>query len=195
METKYIKHHINLIAEQRIKDIKGFYTHVFSTFLILPFLIFINLKTVPHFEWYWYAIVAWCLGLVIHWINVFPFSNLELKKTWKERKIKEIIGDESSNNTLEEDQYLQEKYYLKAKKQAQEIKGFYIHLFVYIFSFPLIVYVNYTFVPSFQFFWFALGGMLIALFFHWLGVFGFDLLGLGEKWEQKKTQEIIKKYQ
>ena len=100
MDTKYIKHHINLIAEQRIKDIKGFYTHVFSTFLILPFLIFINLKTVPHFEWYWYAIVAWCLGLVIHWINVFPFSNLELKKTWKEQKIKEIIGDESSNNTI-----------------------------------------------------------------------------------------------
>lgn len=194
MKSQYINHHLKLIAEKRIKDIKGFYTHFIASFLILPFLIFINLKTVPQFEWYWYAILAWVIGLVIHWVNVFAFSKMGLKEEWKDRKIKQIVDDIGSSNNDEKEDYIQEKYYLKAKKQAEEIKGFYVHLIVNVFSFPIILFVNLKFVPGFHFFWFALGGMLIALFFHWLGVFGFDLLGLGKQWEERKTQEILKKY-
>lgn len=195
MDTNNISHQLNLIAQKRIKDIKGFYTHIFATFLILPFLIFINLKTVPQFEWYWYAILAWFMGLIIHWINVFPFSNLRFKKDWEEKKMNEFVNatlDKKDN--FESDTYIQEKYYLKAKKQAQEIKGFYVHLIVNVFSFSIILFVNLKFVSDFYFFWFALGGMIIALFFHWLGVFGFDVLGLGKQWEQRKTQEIIKNF-
>jgi hypothetical protein len=194
MKPLNIKYHLNLIAEKQVQDIKGFYTHFFATFLILPFLIFINLQTVPQFHWFWYAIVAWCIGLIIHWISVFAFSKMGLKEEWKEKRIKKIINSDHNQDIKDED-YLQEKYYLKAKKQAEEIKGFYIHLMVNIFSFPLILFVNLKFVPDFHFFWFALGGMLIALFFHWLGVFGFEVLGLGKQWEEKKRNEIIQKYQ
>lgn len=193
MKSQYINHHLYLIVQKRIKDIKGFYTHFISSFLILPFMVFVNLQTVPQFEWYWYAIVAWCIGLIIHWINVFAFSKMGFKKEWKENKIKEIVNDVDAQNSLEE-KYIQEKYYLKAKKKAEEIKGFYIHLIVNIFSLPIIVFVNLKFVPVFHFFWFALGGMLIALFFHWLGVFGFDVLGFGKHWEERKTKEIMNQY-
>lgn len=195
MKSSYIKHHLILIAEKQIKDIKGFYTHFFASFLILPFLVFVNLQTVPQFHWFWYAIIAWCIGLFIHWVNVFAFSKMGFKEEWKEKKIKEIVNFENSSEIEEESDYIQEKYYLKAKKQAEEIKGFYIHLIVHIFSFPIILFVNLKFSPGFHFFWFALGGMLIALFFHWLGAFGFEVLGLGKKWEERKTSEILKKYQ
>lgn len=196
MESRTINHHFNYIAQKEIKDIKGFYTHFIASFLILPFIVFINLQTVPQFHWFWYAIIAWCIGLIIHWVNVFAFSKMSFKKDWEQNKIKEY-----SNMNLKEDgsvdteKYIQEKYYLKAKKQTEEIKNFYIHLIVTVFTFPIILYVNLKFVPSFHFFWFALGGMIIALFFNWLGVFGFDYLGLGKQWEERKTKEILKKYQ
>ena len=157
MESKYINHHLNLIAEKQIKDIKGFYTHFLATFLILPFLVFINLQTVPQFHWFWYAIVAWCIGLLIHWINVFAFSKMSFKRDWKERKISEILGSDVKQETnLDEQKYIQEQYYLKAKKQAEEIKGFYIHLIVNVLSFFIILFVNLKFVPGFHFFWFVL---------------------------------------
>lgn len=191
MQSNYIYHHLNLKAQQKIKDIKGFYTHFIATFLILPFLVFINLQTVPQFHWFWYAIGAWFLGLLIHWINVFAFSKMDFKKEWMDKKVKEIIGNNVVDEGVEDSKYIQEQYYLKAKKQTEEIKGFYIHLIVNLFSFPLIVFVNLTLVPGFHFFWFALGGMIIALFFHWLGVFGFEFLGLGKNWEERKMNEFM----
>lgn len=195
MESNYINHQLKLKAAKRVKDIKGFYTHIISSFIILPFLIFINFQTVPQFQWFWYAIVAWCIGLLIHWINVFGLSNKNYKKDWEARKIKEIVGDDYKQEfNFEEENYIQEQYFLKAKKHAKEIKGFYIHLFINLFSMAIIVFVNLKFVPGFHFFWFAFAGMFIALFFHWLGVFGFDLLGLGKHWEERKMKELINNY-
>ncbi|MEE9407295.1 MAG: 2TM domain-containing protein [Polaribacter sp.] len=186
-----INHSINLKVKKRIKDLKGFYTHLFSTFLIIPFIIFINLKTVPQFHWFWYAIIAWCIGLFIHWLNVFGFSKNNFKNTWEERKMKESIDIKNQN----EGKYIQEQYFLKAKKQAKEMKGFYIHLFITLFSSAIIIFINLQFVPGFHFFWFAIGGMFIAVFLHWLGVFGFGFLSLGKKWEERKMKELIKNYQ
>mgnify|MGYP000374426614 CR=1 FL=1 len=187
-----MNYQLNLKAEKRVKNIKGFYTHVIATFIILPFIIFINLQTVPQFHWFWYAIIAWFIGLSIHWINVFGFSKNNFIKDWEQKQMKEILGtDHIEENNVEESVFMQEQYYLKAKKQAKEIKGFYIHLFINVFSIAIIFFVNLKFVPGFHFFWFPLGGMFIALFFHWLGVFGFDTLGFGKDWEDRKIKEII----
>lgn len=195
MESNYINHQLKLKAEKRIKDIKGFYTHAIATIVILPFLVFINLQTVPQFHWFWYAIIAWCIGLFIHWLNVFGFSNDNFKKDWEERKIKEIVGnDVIQKSNTEDERYIQEQYFLKAKKRAKEIKGFYIHLFIQVFSMIIIVFVNLKFAPGFHFFWFALAGICIALFFHWLGIFGLDFLGLGKNWEERKMKELINNY-
>ena len=191
METSFTNHQINLKVMQRIKDLKGFYTHAIATLIILPFLIFINLELVPQFHWFWYAILAWFIGLTIHFVNVFIISKNSFKRDWQLRKTAKLIGD---NINLESEKYIQEQYFLKAKKQTKEIKGFYIHLFVNMFSLAIIIWVNLKFVSNFHFFWFVLVGMFIAMFFHWLGVFGFDFLGLGKKWEQRKIKELIKNY-
>ena len=102
-----------------------------------------------------------------------------------------IEGYKLSTTTMTQD-YQNQKEYELAKKKIKEIKGFYAHLFVTIFSFLIILFINLKFVPGFHFFWFALIGLLITLFIHWLGVFGLNAIGFGKKWEQQKINEILK---
>ncbi|MDG1528523.1 MAG: 2TM domain-containing protein [Polaribacter sp.] len=90
--------------------------------------------------------------------------------------------------------------YLKAKKRVEKIKGFYIHLIVYIvvnlFLSGIIIYglmsdegdsfedvINNFGIYSTWVFW------GIGVFFHWLGVFGFN--ALGKNWEEKKLKQIM----
>jgi hypothetical protein len=85
----------------------------------------------------------------------------------------------------------QQQRFYKAQKKVKEIKGFYTHLVVYCLVIPVIIFVNLKFTPQFFWFWFSVFGWGLGLFFHWLGVFGFDLLGLGKNWEEKKIREIM----
>lgn len=91
-----------------------------------------------------------------------------------------------------ENNYLQEQEYIKAKNKVKEIKAFYMHLVVMIFSLPIIITVNLMFVPHFHFFWLAALGMLLSVVIHWLQVFGFSKLGLGNDWEENKIKQIMK---
>lgn len=87
--------------------------------------------------------------------------------------------------------YEEEQRYIKAKKRVKDIKGFYVHLSVYLLTMPIIIGVNLMFVPGFHWFWFSVLGWGIGIFFHWLGVFGFSKLGLGKDWEERKIREIM----
>ena len=87
--------------------------------------------------------------------------------------------------------YKEEQKYFKAKKRVNDIKGFYVHLIIYLITIPIIITVNLMFVPSFHWFWFSVLGWGMGLFFHWLGVFGFQKLGLGKDWEEKKIKEFM----
>ncbi len=94
-----------------------------------------------------------------------------------------------------EAKYTQEHQYLKAKKQVKVIKGFYIHFFLFCLTMPIIIYVNLTFVPHFHWFWFSLLGWGISVFLHWMLVFGKNIFGFGNDWEEKKIKEIMQKEQ
>ena len=87
--------------------------------------------------------------------------------------------------------FIEEQKYLKAKKRVKDIKGFYVHLIIFLLTMPLIISVNLIFVPGFHWFWFSLFGWGMGVFFHWLGVFGFTRIGLGNEWEQKKIKEYM----
>ena len=94
----------------------------------------------------------------------------------------------------ENEDFSNEKHYVNAKKRIKEIKGFYAHLFVTLAAIPIIVFVNLKFVPGFHFFWLAIGGIAISIALHWFGLFGFEFLGLGRDWEERKMKEILKKF-
>jgi hypothetical protein len=191
MKENYTQQQQNFIkAQKKVKGIIGFYTHLGATLFIIPFIIFINLKTVPQYHWFWFFIGAWVLGILFHWLIVFRLSKFTLRKEWEQKKIKEIMK-KGNNTSFEESDYTQELFYMKSKKRVKEIKGFYAFLIVNIISIPLIIYINLKFSPGFHFFWFAVIGLLFALFMMWLGIFGFPKLGLGSDWQKKKIKEIM----
>lgn len=99
--------------------------------------------------------------------------------------------------------FTQEASFIRAKKRVKAIKGFYVHLIVYITINIVISGIiifgltksSYSFKDSLSNFgvystWIFWG---IGMFFHWLGVFGFKSLGLGNDWEEKKIKELMDK--
>ncbi len=88
-----------------------------------------------------------------------------------------------------------EKYQL-AKKQLGEIKGFYIHLFIYLIVNLCIIVSNYNYKLSIIdafFSWSTLGTAVfwgIGLVSHWSRVFGKNLL-FNKDWEEKKIKEFM----
>jgi len=97
--------------------------------------------------------------------------------------------------------YSEEQKYILAKKRVEKIKGFYVHLAVYIvvniFISGIIIFGltsedKLSFLDAVTHFgtystWLFWG---IGLFFHWLGVFGSNLF-FGKDWEQKKINEYM----
>lgn len=177
-------------AQKRVKDIIGFYTHLIVTVFVIPFIIYLNLDLVPQFEWYWIFIGAWIVGLLIHGINVFGIYRFTFKYDWEQRKMQEFMGTEDYQAHKEQD-HGEELRFVEAKKKIEEIKGFYWHLAVTVLTIPMIIWVNYEFVPEFTFFRYAVGGMVLALIFHWLGVFGLEKIGLGKEWQERKIKQLL----
>ncbi|WP_066225527.1 2TM domain-containing protein [Formosa haliotis] len=76
-------------AKKRVEEIKGFYGNLVSYCVVIPFLIFINYKTSWGFQWFWFPMLGWGMGLIFHAFSVFGYG-----KTWEERKIQEILEKE-----------------------------------------------------------------------------------------------------
>lgn len=101
-----------------------------------------------------------------------------------------------TNQELKQKYFQEEEVYQRAKKRVDNIKGFYWHLFWYLLvNLFLIILIGYN-TGSFShfatystaFFW------GIGLFFHFLGVFGTNLL-FGKKWEQNQIEKIMSREQ
>mgnify|MGYP005991509565 CR=1 FL=1 len=99
MEDQFRKEKSYLKAQKRVKDIKGFYYHLFVTVLALPIVIGVNLMFSPGFHWFWFATIGMLTGILIHWFVVFGVKVLGFGSDWEENKIKELMGiDEKNNN-------------------------------------------------------------------------------------------------
>jgi len=93
MKTETVESNKYLRAVERVHDIKEFYGSLISYCLVIPFLIFINLKYVPHFHWFWFPMFGWGIGLIFHGFKAFSYNPI-LGKDWEERKIKEYMNNE-----------------------------------------------------------------------------------------------------
>ncbi|HZW63718.1 MAG TPA: 2TM domain-containing protein [Flavobacteriaceae bacterium] len=91
METQYAnsKQDAYHKAKKRVEELKGFYSNLLSYLVVIPFLIFINYRTSWNFQWFWFPVIGWGMGLIFHAFGVFGYG-----KTWEERKIKEIMEKE-----------------------------------------------------------------------------------------------------
>jgi hypothetical protein len=77
-------------AKKRVEEIKGFYGNIISYCVVIPFLIFINYRTSWNFQWFWFPMLGWGMGIVFHAFGVFGYG-----KNWEERKIQEILDKEN----------------------------------------------------------------------------------------------------
>ena len=83
-------------AKKRVEELKGFYGNLISYCCVIPFLIFINLRFSPGFQWFWFSALGWGFGLLMHALKVFGYSS-----NWEERKIQEILRKEEKKQTWE----------------------------------------------------------------------------------------------
>jgi len=81
-------------AKKRVEELKGFYGNIISYCCVIPFLIFINLRYSPGFQWFWFSALGWGFGVVMHAFKVFGYSS-----DWEERKIREILEKENNQKT------------------------------------------------------------------------------------------------
>ena len=76
-------------AQERVQEIKALYTHLIIYLLVNPFLIFINYFTYWDFQWFWFPLFGWGIGLAAHALTVFGFG-----AQWEERKIRKLMEED-----------------------------------------------------------------------------------------------------
>ena len=98
MEPNYKEEYHYKAARKKVKDIKGFYTHLL-VYLFVNIAIFILasrdesfLSAIQEGENYLTAFF-WGIGVLAHWASVFG-SNLIFGKEWEARKIRELMEKE-----------------------------------------------------------------------------------------------------
>jgi sensor histidine kinase YesM len=84
--------------------------------------------------------------------------------------------------------YNENSAYFRAKKRVEELKGFYGNLISYCCVIPILIFINLTYMPEFQWFWFSAAGWGFGILMHAFKVFGYS-----SNWEERKIQEILSK--
>lgn len=93
METQniYNENMAFMRAKDRVEKLKGFYGNLISYCCVIPVLIFINLKVTGSFQWFWFPMFGWGMGLCFHAIETFGYG-----KSWEEKKIQEILNKDKT---------------------------------------------------------------------------------------------------
>ena len=79
-------------AKERVEKLKGFYGNLISYCFVIPTLVVINLVTFKNFQWFWFPMLGWGMGLTFHALETFGFG-----KSWEERKLNEILNNDQKN--------------------------------------------------------------------------------------------------
>jgi hypothetical protein len=80
-------------ARKHVEKLKEFYYNLLSYCLVIPFLAFINWKTSWQFQWFWFPMFGWGIGLAFHAMSVY-FEGGRFGRNWEQRKIREFMEQE-----------------------------------------------------------------------------------------------------
>lgn len=81
-------------AQERVNEMKSFYTHLIAFLMINPFLIFVNYYTYWDFQWFWFPLFGWGIGLATHALKIYGIGS-----GWEERKIKKLMEEDRDDTT------------------------------------------------------------------------------------------------
>lgn len=100
MYTEEIQNSSYVKAVEKVEKLKEFYQNIISYCIIIPFLIFINLRFSPQFHWFWFPMFGWGIGVLFHGLDVYDYNPF-LGKNWESKKIKELMEDEDKRSNWE----------------------------------------------------------------------------------------------
>lgn len=76
-------------ARKRVQKKKGFYVHLSVYISVGIFFLTMNLATDPWDLWFFYPMMPWGIGLLIHYFGIFglPGKEKALTQKWEEREM------------------------------------------------------------------------------------------------------------
>jgi hypothetical protein len=80
-------------ARKHVTEVKEFYYSLISYVFVIPFLIFINYRTYWGFQWFWFPMLGWGMGLAFHAYKVYVNDGV-LGRSWERRKIEQFMQEE-----------------------------------------------------------------------------------------------------
>ncbi|WP_298758728.1 2TM domain-containing protein [uncultured Psychroserpens sp.] len=80
-------------ARKRVEELKEFYYSLLSYCIVIPFLAFINYYTSWHYQWFWWPMLGWGIGLGFHAYKVYVNDGV-LGNNWEKRKIEKFMREE-----------------------------------------------------------------------------------------------------
>jgi len=85
---------------------------------------------------------------------------------------------------------LENSKYLLAVERVEKLKKFYSSLASFVVVMPFLIFINLSYIPYFQWFWFPLFGWSIRLVSQLLEANNYNIF-LGKNWEEKKIKELM----
>jgi len=81
-------------AKERITELKSFYIMIVGYVLLVPFVYFLNIKTIPDYHWFWFPTIGCAISILGYSIYLFTGKN------WEEKKIQELMKKEKTTTSL-----------------------------------------------------------------------------------------------
>jgi two-component system LytT family sensor kinase len=93
MRTDYMDESAKYLrAKKKVDDLKGFYGSIAAYVIVIPFLVLLNYRTSWHFQWFWFPLFGWGLGIVIQAFQIFGYGS-----NWEARKIRKIMEEDNKH--------------------------------------------------------------------------------------------------
>lgn len=84
-------------ARKHVEEVKEFYYGLISYIVVIPFLAFINYWTSWHYQWFWWPMFGWGIGIAFHAYKVYVNDGV-LGRSWERRKIEELMREDEQKN-------------------------------------------------------------------------------------------------
>jgi hypothetical protein len=84
-------------ARKHVEEVKEFYYSLISYVIVIPFLAFVNYWTSWRYQWFWWPMLGWGIGLAFHAYKIYVNDGL-FGRNWERKKIEEFLREDETKN-------------------------------------------------------------------------------------------------